>query len=110
MIKEQASKAGGAQFITTTFRPELVQAATQCYGINFKNKVSTIRAISMKKALAIIKASETELGEGGGGEASTSTSVSKSPSRVEEEEEEEEEEEASPMEEGGEEEEEEEDN
>jgi hypothetical protein len=39
MIKRQAEKA---QFITTTFRPELVRSAKKHYGITFKNKISSI--------------------------------------------------------------------
>lgn len=31
-----------AQFITTTFRPELVEVANNCYGIALINKVSNI--------------------------------------------------------------------
>jgi structural maintenance of chromosome 3 (chondroitin sulfate proteoglycan 6) len=53
MIKKQSEKA---QFITTTFRPELVTAAKKHYGITFKNKVSTIKAIKKSKALEIIRA------------------------------------------------------
>jgi hypothetical protein len=89
MIKRQAEKA---QFITTTFRPELVRSAKKHYGITFKNKISSIhvraappvshlpmrglwpyvvlhhrrplhQAITEKKALAIIRASaEAEAG------------------------------------------------
>lgn len=60
MIKRQAEKA---QFITTTFRPELVRSAKKHYGITFKNKISSIHAITEKKALAIIRASaEAEAG------------------------------------------------
>ena len=31
--------AGEAQFITTTFRPELLQHANKYYGVKFRNKV-----------------------------------------------------------------------
>jgi len=31
--------AGDAQFITTTFRPELLQHADKFYGVKFRNKV-----------------------------------------------------------------------
>ena len=30
----------GAQFITTTFRPELLESAEKYYGVKFRNKVS----------------------------------------------------------------------
>ena len=36
MIHEQAQDA---QFITTTFRPELLQHANKYYGVKFRNKV-----------------------------------------------------------------------
>ena len=31
-----------AQFITTTFRAELLEPADKCYGVQFRNKVSYI--------------------------------------------------------------------
>lgn len=40
LIHSQANDTEApAQFITTTFRPELVAAADQCYGIALQNKV-----------------------------------------------------------------------
>ena len=38
MIHEMSKDA---QFITTTFRPELLQHANKFYGVKFRNKVST---------------------------------------------------------------------
>ena len=32
--------AGHAQFITTTFRPELLESADKFYGVKFRNKVN----------------------------------------------------------------------
>lgn len=32
--------AGHAQFITTTFRPELLESADKFYGVKFRNKVT----------------------------------------------------------------------
>jgi structural maintenance of chromosome 3 (chondroitin sulfate proteoglycan 6) len=40
--KQVMSETAPAQFITTTFRPELVAVATKCYGIALQNKVSNI--------------------------------------------------------------------
>ncbi len=40
--KQVESKEAPAQFITTTFRPELVAVANKCYGIALLNKVSNI--------------------------------------------------------------------
>ena len=39
-----------AQFITTTFRPELLESAAKFYGVQFKNKVSHILSISKEDA------------------------------------------------------------
>jgi len=55
MIAQQSEKA---QFITSTFREELVKHAKKWYGIAFKNKISTMQAITEKKALSIIRAFE----------------------------------------------------
>jgi structural maintenance of chromosome 3 (chondroitin sulfate proteoglycan 6) len=40
--KQVNSRTASAQFITTTFRPELVAVADKCYGIGLKDKVSKI--------------------------------------------------------------------
>lgn len=45
MIKRQSEKA---QFITTTFRPELVRTAKKHYGITFKNKISYIHVSAFR--------------------------------------------------------------
>ena len=42
------------QFITTTFRPELIRAGQQFYGVSHANKASTIRRITMAEAHRII--------------------------------------------------------
>ena len=42
--------AGDAQFITTTFRPELLQHADKFYGVKFRNKVSQIECGSREEA------------------------------------------------------------
>ena len=47
MIRKLAVKA---QFITTTFRPELLESADKFYGVKFRNKVSHILAISPEEA------------------------------------------------------------
>lgn len=40
LIQRQAhSSENPTQFITTTFRPEMVAVASQCYGISHQNKV-----------------------------------------------------------------------
>jgi structural maintenance of chromosome 3 (chondroitin sulfate proteoglycan 6) len=48
MIHELSSNA---QFITTTFRPEMLQRAEKFYGVTFNNqKVSSINSITQEEA------------------------------------------------------------
>mmetsp|Transcript_57614 Transcript_57614/g.115710 ORF Transcript_57614/g.115710 Transcript_57614/m.115710 type:complete len:1308 (-) Transcript_57614:266-4189(-) len=55
MIQRQANAATNAtQFITTTFRPELVKVASKCYGISLQNKNSNIHALSTGDALEFV--------------------------------------------------------
>jgi len=42
------------QFITTTFRPELIKASDMCFGVTHARKASSIRAIDVKEALQIV--------------------------------------------------------
>ncbi|SAM84219.1 probable SMC3-required for structural maintenance of chromosomes [Ustilago bromivora] len=57
MIRELAENA---QFITTTFRPEMVQVARKHYGVLFDvNKVSSIRSISRDEANEFVEAAAT---------------------------------------------------
>ena len=55
MIKKQAEKA---QFITTTFRAELLEASDKFYGVRFRNKVSHIDAITKEEAKAFVESDE----------------------------------------------------
>jgi structural maintenance of chromosome 3 (chondroitin sulfate proteoglycan 6) len=49
------SLAGTAQFITTTFRPEMLVTADKFYGVLFNNqKVSSIRAIKREEAMEFV--------------------------------------------------------
>ena len=45
MIHEMSKEA---QFITTTFRPELLQHANKFYGVKFRNKVSCSNTVKFK--------------------------------------------------------------
>lgn len=45
----------GAQFITTTFRPELVQQGDKFYGVTYGNKVSHINCVTKEEALLFIE-------------------------------------------------------
>lgn len=61
-----------AQFITSTFRPEMVQAADKCYGVSHLHKISRIRALGAEEALEFIRdtleAEEAVAGAAGEGE------------------------------------------
>lgn len=45
--------AGHAQFITTTFRPELLESADKFYGVKFRNKVSVEGRIYPQEFFAV---------------------------------------------------------
>ena len=44
-----------AQFITTTFRPELLVHADQFYGVTFTHKVSSIQRITREDAVQFVQ-------------------------------------------------------
>src|SRR5258708_12218072 len=49
------SLASTAQFITTTFRPEMLVTADKFYGVLFNNqKISSIRAIRREEAMEFV--------------------------------------------------------
>ncbi|CAN8247051.1 unnamed protein product [Cochlearia groenlandica] len=54
MIHRLADEAS-TQFITTTFRPELVKVADKIYGVFHKNRVSIVNVISKDQALDFIE-------------------------------------------------------
>ncbi|GAB0091255.1 Structural maintenance of chromosomes protein [Sergentomyia squamirostris] len=56
MIHELSSKA---QFITTTFRPELLENAHKFYGVKFRNKVSHIDCVSREEARDFVEDDQT---------------------------------------------------
>lgn len=58
--KQAASTENPTQFIVSTFRPELVNVANQCYGISHQSKVSRFHHMSKKDALAFIANLMTE--------------------------------------------------
>ncbi|XP_050229929.1 structural maintenance of chromosomes protein 3 [Mercurialis annua] len=53
MIRRLADMAN-TQFITTTFRPELVKVADKIYGVTHKNRVSRVNVVSKEDALEFI--------------------------------------------------------
>ncbi|KAG5566426.1 hypothetical protein RHGRI_002113 [Rhododendron griersonianum] len=54
MIRRLADMAN-TQFITTTFRPELVKVADKIYGVKHKHRVSNVEVISKEEALIFIE-------------------------------------------------------
>jgi structural maintenance of chromosome 3 (chondroitin sulfate proteoglycan 6) len=53
MIRRLADVAN-TQFITTTFRQELVKVADKIYGVTHKNRVSRVNVVSKEEALDFI--------------------------------------------------------
>ncbi|XWS71366.1 hypothetical protein CRYUN_Cryun03dG0132600 [Craigia yunnanensis] len=58
MIRRLADMAN-TQFITTTFRPELVKVADQIYGVTHKNRVSRVDVVSKEDAFDFIEQDQT---------------------------------------------------
>lgn len=56
MIHELSSEA---QFITTTFRPELLEHAHKFYGVKFRNKVSHVECVSREVARDFVEDDQT---------------------------------------------------
>ncbi|PAA80750.1 hypothetical protein BOX15_Mlig028690g1 [Macrostomum lignano] len=56
MIKELSQEA---QFISTTFRPELLDSADKFYGVKFRNKVSHIECVTKEEALDFVEDDQT---------------------------------------------------
>jgi len=54
MIHE-LTESGMGQFITTTFRPELLANSDKFYGVTFSHKVSKINSISKADALTFVE-------------------------------------------------------
>ncbi|XP_065216528.1 structural maintenance of chromosomes protein 3 [Planococcus citri] len=52
MIHEMSKDA---QFITTTFRPELLQHANKFYGVKFRNKVSHVECVTKEEAYDFVE-------------------------------------------------------
>ncbi|XP_010254292.1 PREDICTED: structural maintenance of chromosomes protein 3 [Nelumbo nucifera] len=58
MIRRLADMAN-TQFITTTFRPELVKVADKIYGVTHKSRVSRVNVVSKEEALDFIEHDQT---------------------------------------------------
>jgi len=62
LIRRQTRhKKRAAQFIVTTFRPEMVQAADKWFGIKFAHKVSTVGTIDKAQAMKFVRKIEEKL-------------------------------------------------
>ncbi|KAI4246310.1 MAG: hypothetical protein L6R40_001978 [Gallowayella cf. fulva] len=46
---------GGAQFICTTFRPEMLHVAQKCYGVRYAKKSSNVVVVSREEALEFVE-------------------------------------------------------
>ncbi|KAF9113570.1 Structural maintenance of chromosomes protein 3 [Mortierella sp. AM989] len=55
MIHSLSTEKAQAQFITTTFRPEMLANADKFYGVTFQNKVSVVNAITKEEALEFVE-------------------------------------------------------
>ena len=53
--KQATAQEGTTQFITSTFYPENVKVAAQCYGVYCKDKVSHIQLLERREALGFIR-------------------------------------------------------
>jgi structural maintenance of chromosome 3 (chondroitin sulfate proteoglycan 6) len=56
MIHELSEKA---QFITTTFRPELLENSDKFYGVRFRNKISIIDSVTKEEAFDFVEDDQT---------------------------------------------------
>ncbi|KAL8920606.1 MAG: hypothetical protein Q9172_004433 [Xanthocarpia lactea] len=52
---EEAEGEGGAQFICTTFRPEMLHVAQKCYGVRYQKKSSNVVVVSREEALEFVE-------------------------------------------------------
>jgi len=53
-VDENGEERPPTQFVTTTFRPELIHTGDKFYGVTHRNKASTIKTIGKTEALRII--------------------------------------------------------
>lgn len=55
MVKSLSARNEDGQFICTTFRPELVHVADKHYGVLYRNKTSSVDAVSKGEALTFVE-------------------------------------------------------
>jgi len=80
MIQRQSESA---QFIVTSFRPEIVQVADKIYGVQFQSKVSSLVQLKVKDALKFVET--TMASEGGSRMRSERKRVSRGNAKLENE-------------------------
>ncbi len=51
-------QAGAAQFITTTFRPELLSRADRHFGVFFRGKASQVMVVEREEAARFVETAE----------------------------------------------------
>jgi chromosome segregation ATPase len=57
MVNELSQKA---QFIITTFGPDLLKYGDKFYGITYRNKVSQIRSVTREEALEFVEDNDAQ--------------------------------------------------
>ena len=62
-VSEEDEASQGTQFITTTFRPELVSVANQVLAASYENKISEVQPLPKEQAMNFIKSLAEEEGE-----------------------------------------------
>lgn len=76
LIQRQSNNSDNpTQFIMSTFRPELVTIAKNCYGISHQNKVSSIHSLPKNDALKFIRNLMSEEEAVGAAASSTTTTT-----------------------------------
>ena len=80
----QDGTPGAAQFIVTTFHPQIVEVADTAYGVQHSNCVSTIVRLAQSAALTFVRNDKSHAargGAGGGGAAAGSGGSAAAPAR-----------------------------
>ena len=66
-VDENGNEQPPTQFITTTFRPELIKASDSCFGVTHASKQSSIKSIEAHEALRIITEADNRQRQHAGG-------------------------------------------
>jgi hypothetical protein len=68
-LQGSADNEEAAQYIVTTFHPQIVEISDKSYGVAHSNRVSTIRALSREQAVKFVKGDRSHR-QGAGGSPS----------------------------------------